>query len=182
MFGHLIGCTTEVGIKINICPLLPLKYQDLCKTSTVFMHELIVEPLVNAFTFRFFTKLHNSSGIDTTWSSLFSGAITSLYFTKLHELIPLNFKPQLIADYVELSEAFLGMTGNYIGEKLYEALPQSYNILANGVLVALFSIKLYEIIISPTSTQHDKSDSASNMQVPYDEYCLINGSCSDITD
>ena len=154
MFGHWVGCAAEVGIKINICSHVPTKYKDLCSGSTVFIHELLVEPVVNALFFNFVSQMITPQH-DNTWLSLFAGAITSLYLNKLPELIPADYKPKFIDDYEAWISALVSLPGNFLGEVAYEVMEQTNSLLANAIFGGLLSYKVYSSVYS--SEEHNAS-------------------------
>ena len=142
MFGHWVGSCAEVAIKINICSHVPTKYKDLCSGSTVFIHELLVEPIVNALFFKFVSQMITHKP-DNSWLSLLAGAITSLYLNKLPELIPADYKPKFIDDNEAWISALVSLPGNYFGEISYEAFAQTNHLFANAFFGGLLSYKVY---------------------------------------
>ena len=146
MFGHWVGSCAEVAIKINVCSHMPTKYKDLCSGSTVFIHELLVEPLFNALFFRFVSHVihHNhEKDVANPLLSLFAGAVTSLYLSKVTELIPTDYKPQFLDDNKAWISALVSLPGNALGEFAYESIVRANFVLANTIFASLFSYKVY---------------------------------------
>jgi len=153
MIGHWVGCLAEVAIKVNICNNLSPTYKDLCKSSTVFIHELLVEPFINALFFMAVKSMVSHKPGDepenpqaNPWISLFSGAVASLYLGEVTWLIPEGLKPQFFIDYEPVIEAVLSLPGNFVGEAFYENIGHHNNILAVGTLFALVGYKVYSNI------------------------------------
>ena len=156
MFGHWVGSCAEVAIKINVCSHMPTKYKDLCNGSTVFIHELLVEPLFNALFFRFISHVihHNhEKDVANPLLSLFAGAVTSLYLSKVTEIIPTDFKPEILHNNEVWAEALASLPGNYIGEASYEALAKTNPIMATSMFGCLLSYKVYNSVYS--SEEHN---------------------------
>jgi hypothetical protein len=146
MFGHWVGSCAEVAVKINVCSHMPTKYKDLCNGSTVFIHELLVEPLFNALFFRFVSHVihHNhEKDVANPLLSLFAGAVTSLYLSKVTELIPTDYKPQFLDDNEAWISALVSLPGNALGEFAYESIVRANFVLANTMFASLFSYKVY---------------------------------------
>jgi hypothetical protein len=179
MFGHWVGSCAEVAIKINICCSLPTKYKDLCDGSTVFIHELLVEPIADALIYTMLNKAirYMSPKIaepsDDTMYSLFAGAVASLYLSKVTELIPSNFKPQFVIDYGVWVETVLSLPGNYIGGNIYKVIAKTNELAAITTFGSLLVHKVYTNLYLQEGKVGDNSCKASGELLnPWDDSCL----------
>jgi len=178
MFGHWVGSCAEVAIKINVCSHMPIKYKDLCNGSTVFIHELLVEPLFNALFFKLVANLISHKVLDepanslvNPWLSLFAGAVTSLYLSKVTEIIPTDFKPEILHNNEVWVEALASLPGNYIGEASYEALAKTNPIVATSMFGCLLSYKVYSNLYLSEAALPANETNTHCYVFPWDEFC-----------
>lgn len=163
MIGHWVGCLAEVAIKVDICNNLSPQYKDLCKSSTVFIHELLVEPLTNALFFTLLKSMMSRTSDSLSqnshanpWISLFTGAVASLYLGEVTKLIPNNLKPQTFLDHEPYIEAVLSLPGNLVGETIYENIGYQSNPATMVVLTSLVGYKFYSNLNSQDEQVYDK--------------------------
>ena len=118
MLGHIIGNVVEIGINCLFHKLTkPSFARTIGVTISYLTHEVIVEPLVDAFTWRTISGINfnlNPPGP----ASLASSALGNLLLTKLIETSTTNF----------MVSALISYGGTHIGEEVYENGQDFYNI------------------------------------------------------